>query len=91
MNDAGVIKKYTHGMWMGSYGNNAGVSSPNDDGANVCGIFCDSGQRKSGNLSKWERYPTIYRMEYIEEKDSEGKPTGNYYKVYEPARHARFA
>lgn len=91
MNDAGVIKKYTHGMWIGSYGNNAGVSSPNDDGANVCGIFCDSGQRKSGNLSKWERYPTIYRMEYIEEKDSEGKPTGNYYKVYEPARHARFA
>ena len=76
LRDAGVVKKYTHGIWIGSYGANTGQATPEDDTANSVGIFCRNGVSVGG-----EWLPaTVYRMETV-----------NGQKVYEPARYARFA
>lgn len=77
--DAAVLKKYTGGVWVGTYGSgNTGVS-PEDDDKSYCGVFCYTGTDYLGGMTK-NPYPTVYRCEVI-----------NGTKVWEPARYARFA
>lgn len=83
---AGIVKKFTRGMWIGTHGANTAISTPDEDINNKCGIFCQFGA-KIGN--EWVP-ETVYRMEYVPTYNAEGEVTGSV-KVYEPARYARFA
>lgn len=51
--DAGVVKKYGGGMWIGTFGSNSTGTSPQDDTNSTVGIFCNSNDN------------TVYRCEII--------------------------
>lgn len=57
MTDAGLVKKYGSGMWIGAYGKNSSGTTPENDTDAKVGIFCCSGSRGSEH--------TVYRCEVI--------------------------
>jgi hypothetical protein len=104
MGDAGVLKKYTSGMWLVNYGSERNVTGvPATDETLFCGVHINEGdyflrdwaKNKADNDYRIYSIPTVYRCEILEipKLDKEGKETGEYTykKVYEPARYARFA
>ena len=57
LTDAGLVKKYGSGMWIGAYGRNLSGTSPESDTDAKVGIFCCSGSKGSEH--------TVYRCEVI--------------------------
>lgn len=53
--DAGIVKKYSQGMWIGTHGNNNASDTPDNDADNTVGIFCNSTKGQEA----------VYRMETI--------------------------